>query len=78
MLLYICCCLSDDSPSVLGILLSELRELVSLLLDCSAVFVTELFHHHRLHQAIVVPEDTKLPRSNIQLVDKLAPLLRDL
>ena len=63
---------------MLRVLLSELRELVPLLLNSPAILVAELLHHHRLHQAVVVSQDSELPGGHIQLVDQLAALLRDL
>lgn len=63
---------------MLRVLLSKLGELVPLLLDGPAILVAELLHHHRLHQAVVVSQDSELPGGYIQLVDQLAALLRDL
>ena len=76
--LYRCHCLPGDQFLLLRVTLPELGDLVLLGLDRPAILAAELLHHHCLHQAVVVSQDSELSRGDIQFVDQLAALLRDL
>mmetsp|Transcript_8153 Transcript_8153/g.12522 ORF Transcript_8153/g.12522 Transcript_8153/m.12522 type:complete len:223 (+) Transcript_8153:1048-1716(+) len=62
---------------MLTVLIPKLGDLILLFLDRLEVFVAHLFHHHGAHQAVVVFEYAQLSGGDVELVDKLAALLRN-
>lgn len=63
---------------LLGVMDLPSGDFILLLSDRSDVFVAKLLSDHCLHEPVVVSEDTKLARSDVELVNELASFLRNL
>ena len=58
-------CFHSNKLSMGFISILELSYLVLFLLNFSHVFVSELFHHHWVHQIVIISQNSKLSGGNI-------------